>query len=284
MNIREILENKNISYRDSGKDYLVKCFNPEHDDSNPSMRVHKTTGVFHCFSCGFKGNLLKHLNIEDSKIEQSIAVLKQKIEDYLVPKIFEMPELYRLYNKEYRGISKDTILKYEAFTTEEIDGMEDRLIFPIRDIMGNVRVFIGRSLHGNPKDKYKFYPGGITPPLFPAMPKTIDKSIILVEGIFDALNLIDKGLDNAMCAFGTTSLKKSYRDRLAYLKILGITKVWLMFDGDKAGQNASEDLEKKLSEMFHVERYILPEDLDPGALTAEQVLQIKEHLYEDSTG
>ena len=34
-----------------GKDYVVSCLNPEHDDKNPSMRIDQITGIFNCFSC-----------------------------------------------------------------------------------------------------------------------------------------------------------------------------------------------------------------------------------------
>jgi DNA primase len=46
MNVIDLLNNRQIQYREAGKDYLIKCLNPEHDDSNPSMRVDKVTGIF----------------------------------------------------------------------------------------------------------------------------------------------------------------------------------------------------------------------------------------------
>ena len=47
----KFLEEKGIDYTLSGKDAVIQCLNPEHDDNNPSMRVDKLTGMFHCFSC-----------------------------------------------------------------------------------------------------------------------------------------------------------------------------------------------------------------------------------------
>ena len=40
-------------------------------------------------------------------------------------------------------------------------------------------------------------------PFCPAKVKPIQNRVILVEGIFDALNLWDKGLKNTVCCFGT---------------------------------------------------------------------------------
>ena len=58
MNVEELLQSKHVPFMPKGKDYVVSCLSPEHDDSNPSMRIDQITGIFHCFSCGYKGNLL----------------------------------------------------------------------------------------------------------------------------------------------------------------------------------------------------------------------------------
>ena len=62
MDVLELLNKQEVGYTPSGQDYLIKCLNPEHDDSNPSLRVDKVTGVMHCFSCGFKGNVFAHFD------------------------------------------------------------------------------------------------------------------------------------------------------------------------------------------------------------------------------
>ena len=56
----DLLTEKGIDFKVQGNDAVIKCLNPEHDDTNPSMRVDKITGVFHCFSCGFKGNKFRN--------------------------------------------------------------------------------------------------------------------------------------------------------------------------------------------------------------------------------
>jgi hypothetical protein len=50
MNVDEILHKHKIVYRNQGADYVVACLNPEHDDSNPSMRIDKITGIFFVLS------------------------------------------------------------------------------------------------------------------------------------------------------------------------------------------------------------------------------------------
>jgi DNA primase len=56
MTVEELLQERKIDYKLSPADAIVKCLSPDHDDSNPSMRIDRITGVFNCFSCGCKGN------------------------------------------------------------------------------------------------------------------------------------------------------------------------------------------------------------------------------------
>ena len=65
----ELLQSKGIQYQISGKDAKIHCLNPEHDDTNPSMRVDRITGIFHCFSCGYKGNLFTYFGAPESPTE-----------------------------------------------------------------------------------------------------------------------------------------------------------------------------------------------------------------------
>ena len=87
-------------------------------------------------------------------------------------------------------------MEVNAFLSNAEDDFKDRLMFPLYDLRGNIRAFAGRSLHSDVKAKYYFYPKGVTMPLFPAQPEIYKNSIIIVEGIFDVLNLRDKGVYN----------------------------------------------------------------------------------------
>ena len=60
MTVEELLIEEKIPFKMSPADFIVSCLNPEHDDSNPSMRIDKITGVYNCFSCGYKGNIFKY--------------------------------------------------------------------------------------------------------------------------------------------------------------------------------------------------------------------------------
>ena len=79
MTVQELLDKKKIYYQISGNDFKVCCLNPEHDDSNPSMRIDKVLGVFNCLSCGFKGNIFYHFGERVDKLDTAREKLKRKL-------------------------------------------------------------------------------------------------------------------------------------------------------------------------------------------------------------
>ena len=285
MNVIDILKDRQIKFKEAGKDYQIRCINPEHDDSNPSMRIDKVTGVYHCFSCGYKGNLFTKFGAEPNHIEMAVARLQDKIRDLSANKTLTLPADSVPFNRDYRGLSAYTYLEAGAFTSNQEDEFKDRVMFPIRDIRGNIKVFIGRALHSNVEDKYLFYPKHVTPPLFPPNPEIYKNSLIVVEGIFDALNMMDKGCYNVISAFGTHSLLKTYKDKLSHYKILGVNKFYIMFDGDKAGRSAGEKLEETLNANgFNAETIELPDGMDPGDLTENDISILMRGLYGENSG
>ena len=77
MRVDELLQEQRIEFKVSGRDYLVKCLNPDHEDSNPSMRIDNVTGIFNCFSCGFRGNVFKHFGAAANYLEIKRQRLKE---------------------------------------------------------------------------------------------------------------------------------------------------------------------------------------------------------------
>ena len=61
-------------------DYLIKCLNPDHEDTNPSFRVDRISGIAHCFSCGFKTNIFKYFGIFTNPVPLRIVNLKKKLQ------------------------------------------------------------------------------------------------------------------------------------------------------------------------------------------------------------
>ena len=274
--VESLLQQKALEFIPSGRDFLLKCINPEHEDNNPSLRIDRLTGIGHCFSCGYKVNIFKHFNIISDFQSIRVLKLKEKLEGiWQSANGLDFPEGSSPWTTEFRGIKASTLQKFEAFTVRN-DDFENRIVFPIRDITGLIRVFIGRHIYSDVSPRYLIKPEKTSPPLFPYNVKPINNSIVLVEGIFDALNLHDKGLTNAVCTFGTNTLAKTYEEKLTLFKLQGVTKIYIMFDGDNPGRSAAEELKALIESMdFACDIIDLPDESDPGELTQKDVTALR---------
>ena len=131
--------------------------------------------------------------------------------------------------------------------------------------------------------RYQIFPAEVEVPLFPSTISTINSTVILVEGIFDALNLIAKGLDCVVSINGTQSFG-AYNKGLDPVKVLqlktaGVRKVLLLMDGDDAGRKAADVLSQLLTRAeFLVETVELGDGEDPGSLDADQVRLLRTYI------
>lgn len=275
MIVDELLTAQKIEFRPSGKDYLIRCLNPDHEDRNPSLRIDKTTGIFNCLSCGYSGNLFNHFGEKPDWLQIRRERLKSIISDKLIETSgYNIPENAIPFNQNWRGISASTFMKFEAFQHNNSEFI-GRVVLPVRGITNKIIAFCGRH-QGQVDPKYLFHPAGAKLPLFPIV-KPIQGRVILVEGIMDMLNLHDKGLTNAVCAFG---VNKVTVDKINILKIQGISGIDIFFDNDDAGQNGSAKLKDLLEQNELTSRNIVfGKTKDPGELTALQVIKLKETLY-----
>lgn len=278
--VLDIINKNNLAFTVSGRDYLIKCLNPEHEDSNPSFRVDKVTGVAHCFSCGFKTNIFKYYGVFTNPVPIKILALKEKLSELKsFGQELELPAGYTPYTKQFRGISAKTLKYFGAFYTNTVEKLHDRIIFPIKDITGKTVVFVGRHMLSNGNPRYINYPSGVQLPVFPSHLPSGYSSLVLVEGMFDMLNLYDKGLENAVCCFGTNTLQNNTKSKLLPFKAQGVTHVYIMFDGDEAGQKAAKVLKPLIEECgFIVEIIDLPDGVDPGELSQEDVDATSEYI------
>ena len=278
--VLELINKNGLAFSVSGRDYLIKCLNPDHEDSNPSFRVDRVTGVAHCFSCGFKTNLFKYYGVFTNPVPMKIAALKEKLNELKTSHMgLELPSGHTPYLKQFRGVSPQTLKRFGAFYTNTIEKLVDRIVFPVKDITGKTVVFVARHTLSNGNPRYVNYPSGVKMPVFPASLPSGYQSMVIVEGVFDMLNLYDKGLENVVCAFGTNTLQNDTKSKLLPFKAQGITHIYLLFDGDDAGDKAAKTLKPLIeAENFIVEIIKLPDDRDPGELDIIEVRSIAEYI------
>ena len=274
MNVEELLEQKGIVYIPKGGDYEVSCLNPAHLDRNPSMRIDRVTGIFNCFSCEFKGNLFSYFGERPNQLQLKREKLKNTIRQKLAESTgLVFPKNSTPYDGAYRNIRLETYKKFEAFQGIDKEFV-NRVNFPIRDITGKIVAFNGRHL-GAGVPKYLISPAGAKMPLYP-MADPIAGCVILVEGMFDMINLHDKGLDNAICCFGTKNINEQ---KLSILAISGVSQIDIFFDGDEAGQDAAVTVKEMCENIGLFARNIHLKDTDPGELSQQQVTKLKSKLY-----
>lgn len=275
--VEELLRSKGIFFTTSGQDYLTKCFNPDHIDSNPSFRINKHTGICHCFSCGYKTNIFKYYGILTNFASVKLHKLKEKVKALkeVATGIDPIP-MSRPVSEAFRNISVVTYRHFGAFTTEAEEKLQGRIIFPITDIRDKTIAYIGRHKHSDSHPKYYVYPEGAATPPFPAKFEEPTRTMILVEGMFDLINMYEKGARNVVCTFGTVKMLGNLTARLLPYKVMGVEKIFLLFDGDSAGQAAAAKTKPFIEEAgFLCEIIEIDEESDPGSfdqLEADQII------------
>lgn len=278
MTVEELLNKKKIPYQEANRDFLIQCLNPLHSDDNPSMRVDRVLGIYHCLSCGEKGNLFFKFGENSNKLTIKAERVRRKIEDIRAESIgLQMPNDAVPLTAPYR-VGLEVLDKFGAFRSAKTDFI-GRIWFPIKDVRGRIAAFHGRAENPFEKPKYKTYPGGSKLPLYPLEQfKAIQGSAIVVEGIFDMLNLQQHGLTNVVCAFGTTGMSAP---KMQLLKLLGVTCIDVCFDPDEAGQKGAEEVKELADSMYIKTRIINLKGDDPGDLSKSAVLKLQQQLYGD---
>lgn len=273
-----LLESKNIEFKRVGKDYLVHCLNPDHEDNKPSLRIDAEEGVYHCLSCGFRGNIFslfnKHRNVFNSKVRK----VRQKLIEIRRASWagYEIPHGAFFISEGFSGLS---VKKFKAFETSEM-GMEDRLVFPLFDSNNRIIAFQGRYKFSDAPPKYLNFPREVALPWTPNQYGIDSNSIILVEGLRDMVYLHHHGITNAVCIFGTKSV--NYDNILEHMTpyiLKGVDTVYIMMDGDTPGRSAAKHLENCIVRKTELvcEIIDLAEGDDPATLDSEQLRQIKQH-------
>lgn len=168
-----------------------------------------------------------------------------------------------------KGYQKDDIIEVGLINQDDkgniYDKFRNRLMFPIIDIRGNVIGFGGRAL-ADSRAKYMNSPQSLA----------YDKSknvygvsnlknstkvgkIILVEGYMDVISLTNYGFDYAIASLGTSLTHDQAKLIKRYCK-----NIYICYDGDSAGQNAtSRAIEIFKEQDISPNIIVIPDNMDP---------------------
>jgi 5S rRNA maturation endonuclease (ribonuclease M5) len=269
---------------------LIQCFSGMHEDKNPSLGFNLEKGVYHCFSCGVSGNadkLFRNLGIYNpitatTKQTYKINKLIKKLDKIRFGTNVRLPEPRDAINYDFKGISSETLVDFEAFTTTA-DGLENYICIPVYQF-GKLRFIESRYSSLVEKltvPKYLRKPGGVevSDVLFPLDNIENFDTIILVEGIFDMLNLYDLGYTNTLCYFGVENFNAQ---KAKLLDEYGCKHVIVVADGDAPGRRVAKKIEQLFDNRSIKTTIVeLDDGKDPGSLTFVEAKQLLKPLIGD---
>ncbi len=166
------------------------------------------------------------------------------------------------------------------------DRLRGRLIFPIHDVRGRVIGFGGRALEADQDPKYLNTPE--TPIFqkrhgfygFPDALESIRRAgrIVICEGYFDRIAFARAGIGEALATCGT-ALSAEHGEQLRRRT----REIVLVFDGDRAGQAATEKaLSVLLPHGLRVRAALIPDGRDPDDYLKQEGAEALHRLVDDA--
>jgi DNA primase len=252
------------------------------EESTPSFSMSITKGVYYCHQCHEKGGLrrfLREMGVDPSAIALHYGTIIEGAASNS-PVIHERTRVCSIFNAEpieesmlglfagydvtpyLHGFTKDTLDHFGVCW----DGWYHRIIFPIRNIVGELVALSGRAIYKEQKPRYKIYDkeylcwqyparetwrknttlwhgDDVYPRLLHRMAGDRAESVVfVVEGFKAAMWLWQCGYKNVVALLGSyMSWEHEWM-----LVSLGCT-VYLMLDNGDAGVLGQQDAAKRLA-------------------------------------
>ena len=189
----------------------------------------------------FRANLLKNKKVIDYLESRNIT--KEQIDFFEIGYANDSWDQIKNYLNQ-KGFSEEGLETGVLIKTNNkmYDRFRNRVMFPIRNTMGNIIAFGGRTLDKNEGAKYinspeskLFFKSSQLYGLYESK-KDISKldKIIVVEGYTDVIALHKNNFKNAVATLGTAFTKYHISKLLRYSK-----NITFCFDGDNAGKVAA---------------------------------------------
>jgi 5S rRNA maturation endonuclease (ribonuclease M5) len=246
---------------------LARWYHRDGTDDRPSFGIKiGDNSKFNCFSCGKTGPVsylptmlrmltgrewkeLYGLSIGGVSVNPRSAPVKPK---YMPRSVFL--KMFSVLDFNYRGLDKATIEEHEI----RFDTREKRVVIPILDEKGRIAGIKGRTII-NSTLRHKLYTGKDGPEFSDVDPKSLGvwygidrslaprKALILTEGEFDVLALLQSGIQNVWGCLGV-GVTSAQMKTLARVR----NPLWLFFDNDVAGKQLVERIVNELSKTHSI--------------------------------
>jgi DNA primase len=178
-------------------------------------------------------------------------------------------------NHEYgltRGLTAETMATFGAGLCLSKGTFAGRFVIPLHDEQGILVGYAGRSLDDSepkylfPSRDKGFYKSELVFNLHRTLKSAgADDPVVIVEGFFDCMKLVQVGF-HAVSLLGS-SLSSVQEEML----VSEFGQLVLLFDGDEAGRQATEDCLKRLARRAFVHVIELPDGKQPDQYSDEEL-------------
>ena len=238
---------------------------------------------YSCWICGW------HNSIETLKLLTGLKNPLNELKNYRITEIVEKKVIQNNTkiilpgSKEFKKVHKKYLEKrnfdielltekYNLNFTTHLGDYMWRIIFPLY-FEGRIVSYQGRDVTGLSDLRYKACSKDIEIIHHKEILFNIDnckkESVILVEGIFDAIRIGD----DAVCSFGTSTTEKQIQ------LLQKFKNVYVLFDPEIEAQKKALKIAEKLN-LFGVNVELLEDDSfeDPAEMSEKDVLYLKKYL------
>ena len=301
LDFEQVLRHYGVEVKRKGSQHLGFCPLPNHNGkrNSPSFSANLERGIFQCFGCGAKGNVLEFaalISRFDPKDGTALRKVALELQSRFCPELgdsrkgakqdaAQKPETARkaepeseapvIINEpldfELKGLdAKHPYLLGRGFTQETIvhfglgycsrGFLKGRVAIPLRDQQARLVGYAGRvtgdAMVSEENPRYKFPGKRKVEGIIHEFRKTLFKyngfrieapvdDLIVVEGFTSVWWLTQHGLPNVVATMGADCSERQAEIIVSLVKPGG--RVWIVPDGDKAGERHAQSLLVSLS-------------------------------------
>jgi|GEM_PF-2625626 len=274
------LEKRSLQY-DVRRDFIhVVC--PFHPNSGTKLKLgfSRKTGGMHCWVCEKKGHWneyaelkqLESFRVNDPRL-QDFKALARQFDELLHEKHVESPDWLERWHGRWRNLDGPFLRSIPSYMWFDEASGAKRILWPVY-MDDQFKGCMAARLHHDTWPKTRNLAGiNAARILWPFDHPLVrdSRSIVLVEGQFDALRLLSQNIP-AVSIMGTGNWSVHKLNRLA---ARGVERIVIAMDGDVPGELAADEIRAAAQNRFDVRTFPLPDPtpeeracgidaLDPG--------------------
>lgn len=246
-NPKELLDSKNIDYRERGQELITHCiFNDCDADSRGNeahLYINADTGQYFCHKCGENGGM--------KGLREILGISAKPMSPQVSNPATTTSKLATKYHKQLPQNIREWLKSNRLLLDEDIDDFElgygvyygkSWITIPVRDTSGNVLFMKLRQDPFLPSDGPKYMGTGGDAALFNIeVLKDKPDQLVICEGEFDCLVLRAFGIPAISSTAGARTFKDEWIEQLSFVRHL-----YICYDNDEAGQQGASELIEKL--------------------------------------